>query len=361
MEVRLKALAVERITGSARFTSPSRVAVQQDDGVTPFIEFRNAVIATGSRPALFAGLPADDDRVIDSTGALALTELPRNLAVIGAGSIGVELATAFAKLGVEVTVVEREDRILPEFPAFIARPVAQRLGQLGVTIHLGVSVVGLSDDGLACRFAGNDVAVPCDKVLVAVGRRPNTDGIGCDAARIPLGDDGRVVVGPDRLIPGSTIAAIGDITAGSMLAHKASAEAVVAAEALCGRRVAFDPAAIPLVVYSDPEVASAGYSRDSARADGIAAQAVTVPLAALGRAATMAAVEGFTQLVVDVDRNAVIGVHIVGPHASELICAGVLAIEMAATPDDLAATVHAHPTLSEGLHEAARRWITQTK
>ncbi|HMC39836.1 MAG TPA: FAD-dependent oxidoreductase, partial [Acidimicrobiales bacterium] len=300
-------------------------------------------------------------RVIDSTGALALRAVPKRMVVVGAGYIGIELATAYAKLGAEVTVVEMKGRVLPEMPKLFARPVAKRLTELGVTVHAGGTVLGVEDDGVVCRLGKEETILPADTVLVAVGRRPNTDDVGLDAARIPVGADGRIAVGPDRLIPGTNIAAIGDITPGPMLAHKGTAEGIVAAEAVCGKRSAFDPAAIPLVVFSDPEVASAGHTEDSAREAGLSAKAVTVPITALGRAATMGARDGFTQLVVDRDRDAIVGVHIVGPHASDLIAEGVLAIELAAAPGDLAATIHAHPTLAEGIYEAASRYVHAPK
>lgn len=346
---------VRTVFGQARFTGRSRLAVHQTDGTTAFFEFRHAVIAVGSRPASLPALPVDHDRVIDSTGALGLTALPKRLAVVGAGSVGVELATAFAKLGGEVTLLEREDRILPELPAFLVRPVARRLDELGVSLEVGCSDLELDDEGLRGCAGGEELAVPCDKVLVAVGRHRNTDQLGLEAARIPLAHHGGIAVGPDRIVPGAAIAAIGDVTDGPMLAHKALAEAVVAVEALSGRRVAFEPAALPLVVFSDPEVASAGHTVESARAAGIAATGVSLPHGALGRAATMGSGNGFTHLVVEDERDVVIGVHLVGPHASELIGEGVLAIELAAAPGDLAASIHAHPTLSEGLQEAARR------
>jgi dihydrolipoamide dehydrogenase len=355
----LKSGEVELITGQARFTSRGRVAVSSDDDATRFLEFRHAVIATGSRPRQLAEFPVDGRRIVDSTGALALRELPDSVAVIGAGYIGIELATAFAKLGSQVTLLEVQSRILPEMPAMFARPVDRRLGELGITRHLGCTGLAPTSDGV--RFTTSDVeqTVAAEAILVAAGRVPNTDQIGLHTARVDVDETGRIPVQADRTIRGTQLAAIGDVVAGPMLAHKASAEAVVAAEALCGHRVAFDPAAIPLVVFSDPEIASAGMDAEAAKAAGISAHAVTVPLRANARAATVAASIGFAQLVVDTDLDAVIGVHLVGPHASELIAEGVLAIEMGAAPGDLAATIHPHPTLSESLHEAARRCLIE--
>lgn len=353
----LKSAGVDVLAGQARLTGRNRVAVALAAGHTRFMEFRHAILATGSRPVTLPCLPADDPRVLDSTAALALTALPQRLVVVGGGYIGIELATAFAKLGTAVSVVEMQARVLPEMPASVAAPLAKRLRELGIEVYLNTAVEGLDAEGLRCRRGDTVQHLPCDRVLVAVGRRPNSDDIGLESAMIQADKNGRIAVGPNRIVAGTAIAAIGDLTAGPMLAHKASAEAAVAARAICGQRVAFEPAAIPLVVFSDPEIACAGATEESAAADGIATRAVTVPLSASGRAATLGTALGFTRLLVDTERDAVIGVQLVGPHASELIAAAVVAIEMAASPADLAATVWAHPTLSEGLHEAARRYL----
>jgi dihydrolipoamide dehydrogenase len=235
------------------------------------------------------------------------------------------------------------------------RVVGRALNQLGVTVHTGARVEDLDESGLRCRGAGGEYVLPADRVLVATGRRPNTDDLGLSAARIAVGEDSRIAVGADRMISGTNIAAIGDVVSGPMLAHKATAEAIVAAEAACGRRVAFD-AVIPLVVFSAPEVASVGSTLQDASAAGVDARAVTVPMSATSRAVVLGEPHGFTQLVVDVERDVVIGVHIAGPHASELIAEAVLAVELAASPADLAATIHPHPTMSEGIYEAARRY-----
>lgn len=355
----LKRARVEIVQGRARFTSRTRVAIERPDEPATFLEFRDAVIATGSRPVQIPVLPFDGKRVVDSTGILALEKLPERLVVVGAGYIGIELATAYAKLGSAVTVIEAKDRVLPEMDAAFSRPVAKRLGELGVNVLTGRLVTGIDDDGLRHRALDGDateVIEAADVVLVAAGRRPNTDDLGLDSARITVDEAGRIPVGPGRIIPGTRIAAIGDVTEGPMLAHKATAEGVVAAEALCGKRVAFDPTVIPLVVFSDPEIGSVGHSEESAREAGITVEAKTMPVTALGRAATIGARQGFTKVVVDTESDAVIGVHICGPHASELISEGALAIEMAASPGDLAGTIHPHPTFSEALHDVAEQF-----
>ena len=355
----LKAGDVEVIGGFARFTGRSRVAVSAPGADTRFLEFRHAIVASGARPRPLEALPVDGERIIDSTGALALHELPERLVVVGAGYIGVELATAFAKLGTQVTLVEAQSRILPELAPMFGRPVDRRLDELGVTRHVGCSDLAPTNDGLRFTTPDGPHVVAADRILVAAGRVPNTDDLGLHSAQVTRDGSGRIPVQPDRTVAGTPIAAIGDVVDGPMLAHKASAEAAVAAEALCGRRVAFDPAAIPLIVFSDPEIASAGIDVDAGKAAGMRVESVTVPLRANARAATLDAHLWFVQLVVDVDADAVVGAHFVGPHASELIAPGVLALEMGAAPGDLARTVHAHPTLAESWHEAARRYGTQ--
>ena len=264
----LSQAGVRIIEGLARFTGRSRLAVAGNSGDTRFLEFRHAILAVGSRPRLPNNLPAEDARIMDSTAALALREIPDRLAVVGAGYIGVELATAFAKLGSEVAIVEMQDRVLPEMPGFVSQPVDKRLRELGIGIHLDTSIEGFDDDGIHCITKGMRATLACNQVLVATGRIPNTDDIGLDSAMIRTDRDGFISVGEDRIIPGTTIAAIGDITQGPMLAHKASAEAVVAAHAICGKPTGFDPAAIPLIIFSDPEIACAGETEDSAKALG---------------------------------------------------------------------------------------------
>lgn len=355
----LKRAKVEVVKGRARFTSRTRVAIERDGEPASFLEFRDAIIATGSRPVQIPVLPFDGSRVVDSTGILALDSLPERLVVVGAGYIGIEIATAYAKLGSAVTVIEAKDRVLPEMDASFSRPVAKRLKELGVTVLTGRLVTGIEGAGLQHRALNDESEMTiesADVVLVAAGRRPNTDDLGLDSARITVDETGRIEVGPDRIIRGTRIAAIGDVTAGPMLAHKATAEGLVAAEALCGKRVAFDPMVIPLVVFSDPEIGSVGHTEETAREAGLAFEARTMPITALGRAATVGARHGFTRVLVDTEQDAVIGVHICGPHASELISEGALAIEMGASPGDLAGTIHPHPTFSEALHDVSEQF-----
>jgi dihydrolipoamide dehydrogenase len=340
------------VHGDARFNRPDRVVVRTPEDRVLFLEFEHAIVATGSRPIELPGLPFDGERVLDSTGALALTAVPESVAVVGAGYIGLELGTALAKLGARVTVVEALDDVLPTVDAALRAPVLRRLRELGVDVRLGSTAERLDGEALVVRGPDGEARVAAERVVVAVGRAPNTDELGLAAAGVPVGADGLIAVGEDMRAT-ERIAAIGDVVAGPALAHKATAEAAVAAEALSGRPAAFDAAAIPVVVFTDPEVASAGLSEAQARAAGMDARVATFPLAASGRAATLGARDGFTRVVADAATDRIVGVHVVGPHASELAAAGTLAVELMAAPGDLAGTIHPHPTLSEGLHEAA--------
>lgn len=346
----LRRAGVRRIEGTARLASADRAAVNLLDGSVQFLEFRDAILAAGSRPATSPpGL--DDDRVLTSTGALALDRLPESLVVVGGGYIGLELGTAFAKLGAKVSVVEALDRILPSFDEQLTRPVARRLSELGIELHLSARAAGVDGAELLVETPDGERRLAAERVVVAVGRVPNSDELGLDAAGIAVGDDGLVPV-DERRIAGGRIAAIGDLTAGPALAHKASAEGVVAAEALSGRPAAFDPMAIPAIAFTDPEIATVGLSEGDAGAAGMDVAVGVATAAANGRAATMAARSGFTRVVVDRSTDRVVGVQIVGPHASELIAEGGLAVEMLASPHDVLGTIHPHPTLSESIHGA---------
>jgi dihydrolipoyl dehydrogenase len=357
---------VRIVHGEARFNRPDRVAVRTPDDRAVFLEFQHAIVATGSRPIELPNLPFDGERVLDSTAALALTETPGSVAVVGAGYIGLELGTALAKLGARVTVVEALDRILPSIDASLTAPVLRRLRALNVDVRLNATAKWLDGDRLVVATADGEDAVAAERVIVAVGRTANTDELGLGAAGVELAGSGRdggpaaAGVTAAGLIPVAAdmratdgIAAIGDVVAGPALAHKATAEAAVAAEALSGLPAAFDPRAIPEVIFTDPEIGTVGLTERQAREAGMDPRTATFPLAASGRAGTLDARDGFTRVVTDQETDRVVGVHIVGPHASELIAGGALAIELMAAPGDLAATIHPHPTLSESLREAA--------
>lgn len=343
----MRAAGVDVRSGRFRFTRPDQGVWQTPDGQAAFCEFTHAIVATGSRPVDLPHLPRDGVRILDSTDALALTRLPAAVAVVGGGYIGVELATALAKLGSRVTVVEALDRLLPAMDPAVAGPVAARLRRLGVEVLLGAQATG--DDGAALTVTSEtgEQVLPVDAVIVAVGRRPNTDDVGLERLGVASEPDGRLGVGPDRRLT-PQVAAIGDVTPGPALAHKASAEGIVAAEALSGHRVAFAPAAIPAVVFSDPEVAVAGASSGEP-----GTRTSRFPVSASGRAATVGARDGFAQVVSDAASGVVVGAQVVAPHAAELIGELVVAIEMGATLRDLALSIHPHPTMSEVWMEAA--------
>ncbi|MEN3284405.1 MAG: dihydrolipoamide dehydrogenase [Solirubrobacteraceae bacterium] len=359
---------VRIVHGEARFNRPDRVAVHTPDDLALFLEFQHAIVATGSRPSELPGLPFDGERVLDSTGALALTRTPKSVAVVGAGYIGLELGTALAKLGARVTVVEALDRVLPSVDESLTAPVLRRLRALGVDVRLRTTAQRLEEGALVVAGPDGEDRVEAKRVIVAVGRVPNTEDLGLAAAGITVASsghagesgDGRaatavgglIEVGEDMRVT-ERIAAVGDVVAGPALAHKATAEGAVAAEALSGRPAAFDARAVPEVIFTDPEIGTVGLTEAQAREAGMDAAAATFPLAASGRAGTLNERDGFTRVITDRATDRVVGVHIVGPHASELVAGGALAIELMASPGDVAATIHPHPTLSEGLHEAA--------
>ena len=352
----LKAAGVSIIAGHAQLSRPDQIVVSDPSrplALSQYFQFQDVVIASGSRPSTLPGLARNGVTILDSTDVLALDRLPERVAIVGAGYIGLELGTALAKLGSSVTLVEYAKRVLPSMDPMFARPVERRLRQLAVDIHLNSGAVRFEDGVLHLDSEGVASSVDADVVVVAVGRVPNTDQLGLDAAGIVVDERGLVPVAADRRAT-RHIAAIGDIVAGPALAHKASAEAEVAVEALCGHPAAFAPTTIPQVVFCDPEIASAGYTVDDATAAGLVVDSVQVPFGASGRAATMDARDGFVQLVWETESTTIVGVHIIGAHASELIAEGVLAIEMCATLEDLAGSIHSHPTLSEQLAEAAR-------
>ncbi len=350
----LRQAGVRVVAGDLRFTRPDRVVVQAAaDGPPTFFEFADAIIATGATAVTVPGLPRDGTAVLDPADVLALEVLPERVAVIGGDYIGVELATALAKLGSVVTIVEAAARLLPAMNAVFERPLRRGLDALGVRVHLGARATGYGDGRLAVDSEAGGAHIDADRVVVSVGRRPATAALGLERLGVAPGADGRLPVAADRRLT-PHVAAIGDVTPGPPLAHKAYAEARVAVAALCGRRAAFAPVAVPEVVASDPQLSTAGLSAEEAKAAGLDVATTRLPLRASGRAATMGARHGFVQLVVDTDADAVVGVQIAGPNASELIAEGVLAIEMAASPTDLAASIHPHPTLSELISDAAR-------
>lgn len=344
---------IEVRQGFFRFTRKDQGAVDYGDERPPMhIKFKSCVVATGSRPTHIPTLKHDGVRIVDSTDVLSLREVPKRVAVVGGGYIGIELGTALAKVGSHVTIVEALPRILAAMPSHIVSPVAKRLTEIGVTVL--TETVVTHDDGKQLHIKkGDEVsALDVDLVVVAVGRTPNTHDLGLEVLGVQPNTRGLLEVGPDLLIA-PHIAAIGDIVPGPALAHKASAEAHVAAEVLCGHTEKFAPMAIPAVVFSDPEIATTGMTVEDAKSAGLEAAAAMFPMAASGRARTLDESAGMVQIVHTPD-GVILGAQAVGPHVSELIGELTLAIEMGANVTDLASTIHPHPTVSETWVEAAR-------
>ncbi len=355
---KLKAAGVEIAAGNAMFTDAKTLVIATSNGQARFVQFRDCIIATGSDALTLPGFEFGED-ILDAQAALSLQSIPSTMAIVGAGYIGLELGCAFAKLGCKVTVVEAQDRILPAMPKAIAPVLQQSMISLGVDFKLSHLANSYADGQLMLSPRdAKTTTVAAEKLLIAIGRRPNTGQLGLDAIGISPDEQGLLTVAPDRrLIP--HIAAIGDITSGPALAHKASAEAIVAVDALCGTNTAFEPQAIPLIVFTDPEIAMAGLTGDEAKDQGIEVKTLRLPMKASGRATTMNQTEGYVELLADANSGILLGATIVGPHASELIASICVAIEMAAAAEDIALTIHAHPTLGELTMDCARA-LTQS-
>ncbi len=339
------------VHGEARFTSPNELEVDGEK-----IEFDHAVIAAGSRAVMLSDLP-EDDRIVDSTGALELPGIPESLLVIGGGIIGLEMASVYEALGTKVTVVELTDQLIPGCDPDLVKPLAKRVGGRYEAIHLNTKVTKAeaSKDGIKVSFEGDDAPGDStfDRVLVAVGRRANGDILDLEATGVEVDDRGEIAVGPDRRTGISHIYAIGDITGAPMLAHKASHEGKVAAERIAGHDVVFEPRAIPSVAYTDPEVAWCGLTEAEAKEQGIEFEKAAFPWQASGRALSIGRAEGMTKLLTEPDTNRILGAGIVGPNAGDLIAEVCLAMEMGADAEDIGLTIHPHPTLSETVAFAA--------
>lgn len=322
------------------------------------IAFEHAIVATGSRPARPPALALDDPRVVDSTAALDVESVPGSLLVVGGGYIGLELGTVYAALGSAVTVVEMTGGLLPGADPDLVRVLARRMGKIAHAVHLRTSVIGLAPcaDGIDVTLRGVDGAERTerfDRVLVAVGRVPNSDVAGLDRTRAARDGRGFIRVDAQRRTAEPSIFAIGDVAGEPLLAHKAFAEARVAVNAIAGRDAAFTPRAIPAVVFTDPEVAWCGLTEAEAAAVGRPIVAARFPWGASGRALTLDRPEGLTKLILDPETGRVLGVGLAGAGAGELIAEGVVAVEGGATAEDLSRAIHPHPTLSETLMEAA--------
>jgi dihydrolipoamide dehydrogenase len=347
---------VEWLKGSGRVVAPGRVAVSGADGAMREVEAGAIVIATGSESAPLPGIAIDERRVLSSTGALALDHVPRRLAVIGGGYIGLELGSVWQRLGAEVTVIEVLDRIVPAMDRELATMLQRVLTRQGIAFQLGARLLGLREtaDGLDLEIeAAERRSIEADAVLVAVGRRPFTQGLGLDAAGVGCDAQGRVVIDDGFATNVAGIYAIGDVIRGPMLAHKAEEEGIAMAERLAGQKPHVNYDAIPAVVYTWPEVASVGKSEEELTAAAIPYRVGKFPFTANPRARANGDTEGFVKILAETASDRVLGVHIIGPDAGTLIAEAALAIEFGASAEDIARTCHAHPTLSEAVKEAA--------
>lgn len=346
---------IQVIPGEALFVTENEVRVFHGYDVNRY-RFEHCIIATGSRPIELPAFPFGK-RVLSSTEALSLTELPKSLVIIGGGYIGIELGTVFAKFGTKVTILEGSDQILPGFEPDMPRLVERKLKKLGVEIKTKALAQGMeeTENGVIVKaeVKGEQQQIEAEYVLVTVGRRPNTDELGLREVGINLTDRGLVVVDKQGRTNIPNVYAIGDIVAGPALAHKASYEAKVAAEAIAGKPSEVDYKAIPAVVFCDPEIASVGINEREAKEQGLDYIVGRFPFAANGRALSVNAGEGYVKLIADKETKLVLGAQIVGPEASNIIAEVGLAIEMGATLEDIELTIHAHPTLGEVTMEAA--------
>jgi dihydrolipoamide dehydrogenase len=347
---------VKVLTGYANFASSHSVVVEQE-GESQTVSFDNAIIAAGSQPVKIPGFPYDDERLMDSTGALALADVPETMLVIGGGIIGLEMATVYHALGSKISVIELMDQLVAGCDKDLVKPLQKRLSKQLENIYLKAKVTAVesTDAGLKVSFEGKGVpeSAVYDRVLLSVGRKPNGALISADKAGVKVDERGFISVDAQMRTNVPHIFAIGDIVGNPMLAHKAVHEAKVAAEVIAGEKVAFDPMTIPSVAYTDPEISWMGLTETHAKAEGIKYEKSAFPWAASGRALSIGRDEGMTKILWDPETKRILGAGIVGTNAGELIAEAVLALELGADVDDLCLTIHPHPTLSETLAFAA--------
>lgn len=357
------------IQGRATFLDASTLSIEKSDGETSRLTFQNAIIATGSRPVRVGSLWLDSPKMMDSTSALNLPDIPNSLLVIGGGYIGLELGSVYSALGSKVSVVEMTDGLLPGADRDLAEILEKRLKSQLEAVHLSTKVLSLKEEGNGIR-ATLEVSEEAgstqtreevfDRVLMSVGRAPNSGNLGLETTQVSVDKRGFVEVDLQRRTREPNIFAIGDVAGDPMLAHKAAHEARVAVDAIAGEPAAWQPNAIPAVVFTDPEIAWAGLTELEAAKQGKAVDVARFPWAASGRALTVGRTEGLTKVLIDPNTQRVLGVGICGTGAGELIAEGVLALEMGATAEDLKATIHAHPTLSETTMEGADVFFGQS-
>ncbi len=352
-----KRRGVKHLRGTAKFQNAHTLSISTHEGDEESLEFEHAVIATGSLPTRIPGMP-DDERIMDSTGALALKDVPKKLLVVGGGYIGLEMTTVYASLGSEVTVVEMADSLMAGTDADLVKPLASRLEEITEEILLNTKVSSAKIDGNGVRvnLDGPNIKNPervFDRVLVSAGRKPVTDGLGLENTAVRVGEHGFIHTDEQMRTTERHIFAIGDVAGQPMLAHKASHEGRTAVEVIAGHKAAFEPYAIPAVVFTDPEIAYCGLTENRAKEIGKEVQVAKFPWAASGRALTLGRSDGMTKLIIDPETERVLGAGIVGPGAGELIAECVLAVEMGALAKDIALSIHPHPTLSETVMESA--------
>ncbi len=352
----VKQRKINYIQGRAKFIDSNTLLIEKNDGSTAHLSFKNAILATGSEIVRIPGLWIDSDKMIDSTGALELKDIPESMLVIGGGIIGLEMANVYSALGTKVSMVEMMPQLIPgadkDLVNVLSRSLKPRLDD--IMLNTQVKSIVETNKGLKVKFEGKKTGEEVyDKVLMAVGRKPTTSGLGLENTGVKTDEKGFIVVDERLETPDSGIYAIGDIVGNPMLAHKASAEAKVAVNAIFGEKIAFEPAAIPSVVYTDPELAWVGMTESTAIEEGISVEIQKFTWVASGRAVTMDRKDGLTKVLADPQTRRILGIGIVGPGAGEMIAEATLAVEMAATIDDVALTIHAHPTLSETLMETA--------
>ena len=358
-----KARGVELIKARGMFKDSSTLELKDKDGNVSELTFDKAIVAIGSVPTMPGFFNIGDDRVMDSTGALELKDIPAKLLVVGGGYIGLEMGSVYAALGSAVTVVEMSSGLLPGADRDLVTPLQKRLQEAFAGIHLDTKVAKLTatDDGIVASLegAGVEPEMTFDRVLISIGRRPNSANCGLENTSVELDERGFIKVDRNMRTADPKLMAVGDIAGEPMLAHKATREAKIAVETLLGEPVVFDNIAIPAVVFTDPEIAWCGITETEAKAKGIEHTTHRFPWAASGRAQTIGRTEGITKIIVEPKHQRVLGIGICGAGAGEMIAEAVIAIEMGATARDLADSIHAHPTLSETVMEAAESVLGQ--
>lgn len=360
----VKQRKISYIQGRATFLDARTLKIQDSAGQEEILNFQHAIVATGSRPATLPNLSLESERLIDSTSALELAGIPKTMLVIGGGYIGLELGTVYAALGTQVSVVEMMPGLLPGADRDLVRVLSKRLEKLfhSVMLNTTVAEIGEVKGGIQVRLEGDveEAEQTFEKILVAVGRKPNSSGLGLENTRVEINQRGFVKVNQQRQTAEPTIYAVGDIAGEPMLAHKATHEGLVAVEAIAGHKVAYEPHAIPAVVFTDPELAWCGLTETQAKQENISIEVARFPWGASGRATTLGRNDGLTKLIIEPQTERVLGVGLAGAGAGELIAEGVLAVEMAALASDLRLSIHPHPTLSETIMEAAEVFFGQS-